>query len=92
MSVMPVNKTPLMLATAMAAAITVASTVPTYAAEGAEMEHCYGITKAGMNDCKTANGSCAGTAKMDHQKDAFVIVPVGTCAKIAGGSLEPMMK
>jgi len=92
MSVKTVNKSPLMLAAAMATAITVASTAPAYAAEGAEMEHCYGITKAGMNDCKTANGSCAGTAKMDHQQDAFIIVPAGTCAKIAGGSLEPMMK
>lgn len=92
MSVITVNKTPLMLAAAMAAAITVASTAPVYAEDAAAMEKCYGITKAGMNDCKTANGSCAGTAKMDHQKDAFVAVPAGTCAKIAGGSLESMMK
>lgn len=89
MSVKTLNKTPVLLAAAMAAALTVATTAPAYAAE---MEKCYGITKAGMNDCKTANGSCAGSAKMDHQKDAFIAVPAGTCAKIAGGSLMPMMK
>lgn len=91
MSVMTKTTSPLILAAAMAAALTAASTAPAFA-EGAAMEKCYGITKAGMNDCKTANGSCAGTAKMDHQGDAFVAVPAGTCAKIAGGSLEPMMK
>ena len=89
MSVKTSNKTPALLAAAMAAALTVATTAPAYAAE---MEKCYGITKAGMNDCQTANGSCAGSAKMDHQKDAFIAVPAGTCAKIAGGSLKPMMK
>jgi uncharacterized membrane protein len=89
MSVKTVNKPSLILAAAMAAALSTAAVAP---ANAAEMEKCYGVTKAGMNDCKTANGSCAGTAKMDHQKDAFIVVPVGTCAKIAGGTLEPMMK
>lgn len=87
MSVKTANKTPLMLAAAMAAALTVASTAPAYAAE---MEKCYGVAKAGHNDCQTANSSCAGTSKMDRQKDAFVAVPKGTCAKIAGGELKPM--
>ena len=87
MSVKTIKKTPIVLAAAMAAALTVAATAPAYAAE---MEKCYGVTKAGMNDCKTANGSCAGSAKMDHQKDAFIAVPAGTCAKIAGGTLKPM--
>ncbi|MFC1674207.1 DUF2282 domain-containing protein, partial [Pseudomonadota bacterium] len=50
------------------------------------------IAKAGHNDCQTATSSCAGTSKMDSQGDAFVAVPQGTCAKIAGGALEPMMK
>jgi len=89
MSVKTANKTPVLLAAAMAAALTVATTAPAYAAE---MEKCYGITKAGMNDCQTANGSCAGSAKMDHQKDAFIAVPAGTCTKIAADSLKPMIK
>jgi uncharacterized membrane protein len=51
------------------------------------MEKCYGVSKAGVNDCKTANSSCAGTSKTDAQKDAFLALPKGTCAKIVGGSL-----
>lgn len=50
-------------------------------------EKCYGIVKAGMNDCQTAAASCAGSAKTDNQKDAYLLLPEGTCKKIVGGSL-----
>ena len=56
-------------------------------AAAAEMEKCYGIAKAGKNDCQTASSSCAGTSTSDRQMDAFLAVPAGTCEKIAGGSL-----
>lgn len=52
-------------------------------------EKCYGVTKAGQNDCQTANSACAGTAKTDGQKDAWVYVPKGTCEKLVGGALTP---
>ena len=54
----------------------------------AKTEKCYGIVKAGKNDCQTAASSCAGTSKKDAQADAWIAVPAGTCAKIVGGSLE----
>lgn len=53
-----------------------------------EQEKCYGIVKAGMNDCATAVASCASSATKDNQPDAFIFVPKGTCQKIVGGSLE----
>ena len=87
MSVKTSTKTPIILAAAMAAALATAATAPAHAAE-MEMEKCYGVAKAGHNDCQTANSSCAGTAKADGQSDAFVAVPKGTCAKIAGGTLK----
>lgn len=52
-----------------------------------DMEKCYGISKAGMNDCQTANGSCAGSAVKDHQRDAFIFLPKGICNRIVGGEL-----
>jgi len=52
------------------------------------MEKCYGIVKAGQNDCQTSNSSCAGTAEIDNKPTAFLVVPKGTCAKITGGSLK----
>lgn len=59
------------------------------AADKHEMEKCYGVAKAGRNDCATATSSCAGTSSSDRQKDAYIAVPKGTCSKIAGGSLAP---
>jgi uncharacterized membrane protein len=54
-----------------------------------EAEKCYGVAKAGKNDCQTANSSCAGTSKRDKQKDAWIYVPAGGCDKLVDGSKEP---
>lgn len=62
------------------------------AAEKVEMEKCYGISKAGKNDCQTASSACAGTAKKDSQKDAWIYIPKGTCDKIVGGQLAAAKK
>jgi uncharacterized membrane protein len=51
-------------------------------------EKCYGIARAGMNDCagKNVPHACAGQATQDRASYDFVYVPSGTCQKIAGGS------
>ena len=51
-------------------------------------EKCYGIAKAGNNDCQTSASACAGTSKKDNQADAWIYVPSGTCNKIVGASLK----
>lgn len=50
------------------------------------MEKCYGIAKAGMNDCGTAKHNCGGEAKQNAAKDEWINVPTGVCNKIVGGS------
>lgn len=65
--------------------VTAATTV--IAAE--QTEKCYGIVKAGMNDCATATSSCSGSATKDGQSDTYVFVPKGLCEKIVGGNLQP---
>lgn len=56
---------------------------PTFTAE-----KCYGIAKAGANDCaSTGNNSCAGTSKVDADPASWVFVPEGYCERIVGGSL-----
>jgi len=54
------------------------------------MEKCYGIAKAGQNDCgsKFSGHSCAGQATKDGDPGDFVAVPKGTCDKIANGSTK----
>lgn len=80
-------KTSLIVSAAVAAALSAAA-VAGSAAE-ADNEKCYGIAAAGKNDCQTATQACAGTATIDNAPDAWIYVPVGTCEKIAGGSLKP---
>jgi uncharacterized membrane protein len=63
-------------------------------AKKAETEKCYGVAKAGHNDCKAGAGtSCAGTSKVDYQGDAWKKVAKGTCTSIktptGTGSLTP---
>lgn len=58
------------------------------------MEKCYGIARAGKNDCKAGAGTtCAGTSKADYQGNAWKLVKAGTCTSIrtpkGNGSLTP---
>ncbi|QJQ05585.1 DUF2282 domain-containing protein [Undibacterium piscinae] len=59
------------------------------AAEPAKTEKCFGVAKAGQNDCATKNGthSCAGQSKKDMDSNEWKKVPAGTCEKM-GGKLE----
>jgi uncharacterized membrane protein len=53
-------------------------------------EKCYGIAKAGQNDCaSTGNNSCAGTSRLDADPRAWLFVPEGYCERIVEGSLTP---
>jgi uncharacterized membrane protein len=53
-------------------------------------EKCFGISKAGQNDCATDTGShsCAGEAKTDNAADDWKYVAKGTCAKLGGRSAD----
>jgi len=70
----------LAVASAVAAALTAASTLP--AAAGTK-EQCYGVSLAGQNDCAAGPGTtCAGTSTVDYQGNAWTLVDAGTCADI----------
>ena len=72
---------------AIAAALAAALALPVAVQAQGNMEKCFGVSKAGKNDCQTASSSCAGTSKKDAQADAWISVPKGTCEKITGGKL-----
>ena len=78
----------ILLSSALALAISSAAISVPAVAQDAKVEKCYGIASAGKNDCQTATSSCAGTSKFDRQPDAFLLVPAGTCSKIAGGTVK----
>ena len=56
-------------------------------------EKCYGVVKAGMNGCGSADKAhgCAGQATVDGSGVEWVAVPTGTCDKLVGGSTTPIM-
>jgi len=79
------------LASATLAALIVNASDNAAHAKKKSMEKCYGIVKAGKNDCANAAGthSCAGQAKVDNDPGEWVLTPKGLCDKIVGGSTEP---
>lgn len=58
-------------------------------AQAKSMEKCYGVVKAGQNDCGDLKGvhSCAGQAKVDNDPNEWVYLPKGTCEKLANGKV-----
>jgi len=77
---------------AMAAVLSLAVSTAAKADDAAKTEKCYGVVKAGQNDCKTAAHSCAGISEADGGAD-WVTVPAGLCAKLVNGSTtEPAAK
>jgi uncharacterized membrane protein len=48
-------------------------------------EKCFGIAKAGQNDCAGVSHSCKGQSHIDNAAVDFIELPEGTCDKLAGG-------
>lgn len=51
-----------------------------------EKDKCYGIAKAGQNDCANLSAShdCAGKSKLDMSADDWKYVAKGTCVSMKG--------
>ena len=66
---------------------------PALAQQG-DKEKCYGVAKAGQNDCANAAGthSCAGQAKRDNDPGEWKFVAKGTCEKMGGKVTVPAKK
>jgi len=65
------------------------------AADDPSKEKCYGVAKAGENDCAGGLLGCSGSSKIDYQGNAWTLVPKGTCMTMElpdgrKGSLEPL--
>ena len=59
-------------------------------AKAQHLEKCFGINAAAKNDCAEGAHSCAGQATMARDTHSFVLLPVGDCEKIEGGSTKAM--
>ena len=83
-------KSSLAVTSAIAAGLFMATAQDAVAGPKFKAEKCYGVSKAGKNDCAAGPGtSCAGTSTKDAQGNAWMFVPKGSCERLVGGSLEP---
>jgi uncharacterized membrane protein len=78
------------LASVMALGLVSGAASQTMKDDGKGKEKCYGIAKAGQNDCANLSGthSCAGTTKADHSPDDWKYVAKGTCKAMKGLTAE----
>ena len=60
------------------------------AAQSKDKEKCYGVVKAGQNDCANIAGThtCAGQAKVDNDPGEWKYVAKGTCKDMKGFSAD----
>lgn len=67
---------------------------PVMAQTAGAKEKCYGVAKAGANDCASADGahSCAGQSKRDMDANEWKYVAKGTCEGMKGSLSKPMKK
>ncbi len=61
-------------------------------AAAAEKEKCFGIAKAGQNDCASGVHSCAGQSKVDMDKTEWKYVAAGSCKTMKGLSADEAKK
>jgi uncharacterized membrane protein len=59
------------------------------AKQPSDTEKCFGVAKAGQNDCGTAKHACAGSAKADNDASEWKYVAKGTCEKMGGKASAP---
>lgn len=83
-------KTQLVVSSALAAALAMGLVGQAAAQDKAAKEKCYGIAKAGQNDCANLTGShsCAGQSTKDNAVDEWKYVAKGECKKAGGMSAE----
>lgn len=83
-----------MIASAAASLMSLALLSSPALAQTAAKEKCYGIAKAGQNDCANLAGthSCAGQSKVDNDKGEWKYVAAGTCKDMKGLSADEAKK
>jgi len=57
----------------------------------ADKDKCFGVAKAGQNDCAADKHACAGESTVDNDPLSWKYVARGTCEKM-GGSLKSPAK
>ncbi len=76
-----------LIASAAVVGLMTSAATPVLAQTGMEKVKCYGIAKAGHNDCGSADGShsCAGHATTDYDPNEWKLASKDECDEMGGG-------
>ena len=77
-----------LISTAVASLLAFGAISVSHAADDQATEKCYGVAKAGKNDCAANGHACAGQSKTNADKKEWLKVPAGTCERIVGGTTK----
>ena len=82
--------THLIASSALASVLAMGLLSTAHAADEKGKEKCFGVAKAGANDCANLSGthSCAGQSKNAMGVDEWNYVAKGTCAQMGGKSAD----
>lgn len=85
------NQRRLVISSALASALALGLAAT---AQAQAKDKCYGIAKAGANDCANLAGthSCAGQSKVDNDPGEWKYVAKGTCKDMKGMTAEEARK
>ena len=80
----------LIVSSALASVLALGLAGQVVAQDKKDKEKCYGIAKAGANDCANLAGthSCAGQSKVDNDPGEWKYVAKGTCKDMKGMTAE----
>ena len=84
------NQHRLIVSSALASVLAMGLLGTASATDAPGKEKCFGIAKAGQNDCANLSGthSCAGQSKADMGADEWKYVAKGTCKDMKGMTAE----
>jgi uncharacterized membrane protein len=77
-----------LISTAVSSLLAVGALAVSTQASAQDMEKCYGVVKAGQNDCAGPGHTCQGQAATDASAEEFILLPSGTCDRLAGGEVK----
>ena len=79
----------LAIAAAVSSLLTLGVAGTAAASDDGAKAKCYGVAKAGKNDCGTASHSCAGQAKADNDPNEWKHMTAADCEKAGGTTTAP---
>jgi uncharacterized membrane protein len=78
------------VATLLGASLPATAHEPKHTEQPPGTERCYGVAKAGENQCGTAKHDCGAMSTVDNDPAEWKYVPKGTCGKLGGKTAAPL--